>query len=72
MKLLIYILILGLLVSCNNKGVNNVTFDSSFKGARLDSIEFLGNDTYKGHVNPSFEPVNQSPWFAFTVSTGTW
>ena len=47
---------------------NQVVFDTSFPGARLTNIEQVGENQYRGNVSPSFEPVNDSPWFAFAVS----
>lgn len=44
-----------------------VTFDTLFPGARLNSIEKLAENKFKGNVKPAFEPVNESPWFAFGV-----
>jgi len=47
---------------------NEVVFDNSFLGARLDSIVHQGANKYMAYINPAFEPVNQSPWFAFGVT----
>lgn len=46
-----------------------MVFDSSFAGARLDSTVNKGSDKYIAYINPAFEPVNKSPWFAFAVSS---
>ena len=48
--------------------VDDVTFDAAFNGARLDSVEILENDKYIVHIDPAFEPVNKSPYFAFGVT----
>jgi len=55
--------------SCSKKKIaDDLTFDSTFRGARLDTVENLGNNKYVAHILPAFEPVNKSPWFAFGVS----
>ncbi len=59
-----------LIYACNDVN-NNVTFDASFKGGRLDSVLFLKNNSYRLLINPAFEPVNKSPYFAFSVTSGT-
>lgn len=59
-----------MLFSCSNKeSETQVVFDSSFAGARLDSTVNKGSDKYIAYINPAFEPVNKSPWFAFAVSS---
>ncbi len=58
-------------LSCKNEPKTEVLFDSSFAGARLDSVSFKGNDKYIAYINPAFEPVNKSPWFAFGITSGS-
>ena len=53
----------------DNNEIDDVTFDAEFLGARLDSVSSKGNNKYVAYINPAFEPVNKSPWFAFGVST---
>lgn len=67
-KKISFLLILGVIFSCSKKE-NEIIFDSSFPGARLDSVINLGEDKYEVFINPAFEPVNKSPWFAFGVSS---
>lgn len=52
-----------------SKTKKEVIFDTSFLGARLDSIKKIDNNTYQAYTFPAFEPVNKSPWFAFGVSS---
>ena len=64
------LILLVLIISCTNKpSTDMVSFDDSFLGARLDSIIKLDTNTYEAYINPAFEPVNKSPWFAFGVSS---
>lgn len=63
------ILLTSIVLYTCSSSKGNVVFDSSFKGARLDSVSDLGNDRYIAHISPSFEPVNKSPWFAFGISS---
>lgn len=69
-KYLISILVFIVFVSCNeNKAVGTASFSTSFLGARMDSINYLGNEKYVAYINPAFKPVNESPWFSFAVSS---
>lgn len=62
------IVIILLMVSCDwSKPKNNVVFDATFGGARLDRVISLENDRYKLKIKPAFEPVNKSPYYAFSV-----
>ncbi|MEM9648594.1 MAG: M14 family metallopeptidase [Bacteroidota bacterium] len=56
-----------ILLSCQER--DGVTFDTSFKGARLGEVKQVGKDSYEARVLPAFEPVNPSPWYAFTVQS---
>ncbi|MCL6275466.1 M14 family metallopeptidase [Muricauda sp. 2012CJ35-5] len=61
-----------LAIACSDKKVEEaVQFDTNFKGARLDSIKKIGDNEYMALVLPENEPINQSPWFAFAVSSKT-
>jgi hypothetical protein len=59
------------LLSCieNNTGAGDVSFYSSFEGARLDSTKHIKGNRYVCFINPAFEPVNPSAYFAFGVSS---
>ncbi len=58
--------------SCSKKENSaDVFFDSSFLSGKVDSIVNLGNNKYTVHISPSFEPVHDSPWFAFQVWTNS-
>ena len=66
----ILLIILVAVFSCSKKKIiDDVTFDTLFPGARLDSIEVLGNNKYVAHILPAFEPVNPSAYYAFTISS---
>ncbi|MGW9685483.1 M14 family metallopeptidase [Flagellimonas sp. 2504JD1-5] len=47
---------------------DDITFDTSFNGARLSKVHRLEENKYLGQVFPESEPVNNSPWFAFGVT----
>jgi hypothetical protein len=71
-KPILLICVFAMMLSCKQeRTLNSVIFDSSFQGARLDSVEFLGNNKYILHINPAFEPVNKSPYFAFGITAKT-
>ena len=64
LKIIILLLIVASICSCSKKNVvGDITFDSSFKGARLNSLKVLGDNKYIAHINPASEPVNKSPYF---------
>ncbi len=46
-----------------------VVFDTDFAGARMDSVVLNEKGQYIAYINPAFEPVNKSPWFAFAISS---
>lgn len=57
-----------LVISCAVTEPNpEVFFTTSFKSARLDSIEKVAQNRFTAWVLPENEPVNKSPWFAFAV-----
>lgn len=62
------LLIFTVIFSCSKKE-NEIIFDTSFLSNRLDSVVNLGEDKYVAFINPVFEPVNNSPWFAFGISS---
>lgn len=57
--------------SCvKNTEKDNVSFEASFTGARLDSTRYyVENDKYIAYINPAFEPVNKSTYYAFAVTS---
>lgn len=68
-KYFFFLLVFAVIVSCaKKKVVDDVTFDNSFPGARLDSVENLGSNKYIAYISPAFEPTNPSAYFAFRVS----
>lgn len=46
---------------------DGVTFDARFAAARLDACRRTAPDTFEITITPENTPINQSPWFAFTV-----
>tara|TARA_R110001632_G_scaffold143468_2_gene259517 strand:+ start:46689 stop:47828 length:1140 start_codon:yes stop_codon:yes gene_type:complete len=46
---------------------DDVSFNSDFSGARLDSCEKLAKHQYHIGILPENEPVNPSPWFSFKL-----
>jgi len=67
-QILILIFVVGIFSCSILKDINDVVYDTSFSGARLDTITYLGNNTYKAKISPAFEPVNDSPYFAFGIN----
>ena len=66
-KILIFSsLIFTLFLDCSSVRDNKVEFTKNFLGGKLDSISFDGSK-YKAFIKPAFEPVNESPYFAFKV-----
>lgn len=47
---------------------NDVNFDTQFPAARLDKCEQTGKNRYKLTLQPENMPINDSPWYAFSVS----
>ncbi|MFT5451909.1 MAG: hypothetical protein ACI9N9_001395 [Enterobacterales bacterium] len=46
-----------------------VTFDTNFSTAHLDECKQLSNDSYLLTIRPENTPINDSPWYAFKVSS---
>lgn len=71
------IVFVGLLLnSCTYKTenvfrVDQLTIDASFKGARLNSFKHIGNNNYVAEILPENEPINKSPYFAFSIKSKT-
>lgn len=49
---------------------DGVTFDNRREGARLNGVERLGPGHYAVTIAPETVPINPSPWYGFTVSSG--
>ena len=62
------LLLIGLLFSCQ-KEETTIVFDHSFAGAKLDSLVRIDANTYEAFIFPAFEPVNKSPYFAFSITS---
>ena len=68
-KVILIVLVSVSISFCSKKNVvDHITFDSSFKGARLNKVEIIGNNKFIAHINPASEPVNKSPYFAFSIT----
>jgi hypothetical protein len=46
-----------------------VTFDRNFSAAHLDECKQLSSDNYLLIIRPENTPINDSPWYAFKVSS---
>ncbi|MFT5521561.1 MAG: hypothetical protein ACI9IA_002162 [Enterobacterales bacterium] len=46
-----------------------VTFDRDFSAAHLDECKQLSSDNYLLTIRPENTPINDSPWYAFKVSS---
>ncbi len=74
--ILILVLVSFILFSCEKEfkkifKVDQLTVDASFKGARLNQFKKTGINSYVAHIKPAFEPVNKSPWYAFSIQAKT-
>jgi len=68
-KITVLAISLLLVFACKQKA--KVEFDASFKGSRLDSVIKLNDYSYKLSIKPAFEPVNRSPYYAFSITSDT-
>ena len=69
-RLITLLLFITTFCSCyERKNIEEIVFDTSFLSARLDSVKKMGKDSYSVFINPAFEPVNKSPWFAFGITS---
>ncbi|WP_460217861.1 M14 family metallopeptidase [Psychroserpens sp. MEBiC05023] len=66
-----YLLIFFVSISSCSKKNQDVLFDASFLGASMDSVVSYNDSAFEVYINPAFEPVNKSPWFAFSVLSET-
>ncbi|GAB5519180.1 MAG: M14-type cytosolic carboxypeptidase [Rhodothermales bacterium] len=48
-------------------GETGVTFSTELEGGRLNAIEAVGENTFRGTIRPENAPVNNSAWYAFQV-----
>jgi hypothetical protein len=48
---------------------NEVSFDANFSAAHLDECKQISNDKYLLTIRPENTPINNSPWYAFKVSS---
>jgi len=55
--------------SNNAQGCNtdSVKFTTDFETGRMDSCQFLGNNTFSITLIPESTPINSSPWYAFKI-----
>ncbi|CAM1347136.1 M14 family metallopeptidase [Tenacibaculum crassostreae] len=70
MKKVCFFVLVCCFFSCSQKK-SEVSFDSSFLSGKLDSVVKHTDNFYEVFIYPAFEPVNQSPWFAFSVASET-
>jgi len=68
-KTILACLVVMLGLSCTEReSADDVKFENTFKGARMDSVQKLGDNRFIAYISPAFEPVNPSAYFAFAVS----
>lgn len=68
-RLIALLLFITTFSSCYKRSnIEKIVFDTSFLSARLDSVKKTGKHNYAVYMNPAFEPVNESPWFAFGIT----
>jgi hypothetical protein len=48
---------------------SGLTFDASFEGAALGDCIQLGEDEYQALIEAENRPINNSPWYAFRVTS---
>jgi hypothetical protein len=48
---------------------SGIRFSAQFPGGRLSDVEMINDSVYRLLVVPEFVPVNNSAWFAFSVSS---
>ncbi|HHH54413.1 MAG TPA: hypothetical protein ENK91_12200, partial [Bacteroidetes bacterium] len=46
---------------------DNVYFDNTFDGARMNNVSKLDDSTYQVDILPENYPINDSPWYSFRV-----
>lgn len=59
------------LVAADACRFESVHFMRDFPGARLNDCIQLGERQFQLHIEPAFEPVNPSAWYAFQVHSDT-
>ena len=50
---------------------DGVFFSNDFSGARLNGVSRTAADTYRLAISPETAPINDSPWYAFRVWSGS-
>ena len=50
---------------------DGVFFSNDFSGARLNGVSRTAADTYRLTISPETAPINDSPWYAFRVWSGS-
>ncbi len=48
---------------------DGVTFSNKFDGSRIGEVTRTGENEYTILITPENEPINESPWYAFKVSS---
>jgi hypothetical protein len=49
--------------------IDGLIVDASFAGGRLNKFEKQKDDLYNAYIFPENEPVNESPWYSFSISS---
>lgn len=49
--------------------LGGVTVSNEFDGARMNGFSQDNDSTYRIRISPENKPINQSPWFAFTIQS---
>lgn len=70
MKLLLFIGMFGFSIGMTQAcEFEKVSFSSQFDMGKLDNCKQLTNDSFLLRSNPENRPINQSPWYAFKVTS---
>ncbi len=48
--------------------LDGVTVSNEFEGARMNGFSQDNDSTFRVKIEPENEPINESPWYAFTIS----
>jgi zinc carboxypeptidase/carboxypeptidase M14-like protein len=68
-KFLLYIIILFIQQSVYACQFDNVTFEKNFEGGKLDRCSKQASNRYLLTITPENIPINNSPWYAFRVTS---
>ena len=63
------LIIFSISFSCFKNKSDDIIFYTDFQGAKLTNVNKTGHYQYSVYISPFFEPVNDSPWFAFGISS---